>query len=68
MTGDAEGPSPASTNGQSVSLFLQWDPCHMSLERHLVQPLWGQQGLVGGAWASGLGLTHHQQGPPAILA
>lgn len=49
MTRDTEAPSPASTNGQWVSRFLRWDPYCMSSERRLVQPLWGQQGLVGGA-------------------
>lgn len=41
MTRDTEAPSLASTNGQSVSLFLQWDPYRMPSERHLARPLWG---------------------------
>lgn len=39
-----------SLHKQPVGLaLLQWDPYRMSSERHLVQPLWGQQALVGGA-------------------
>lgn len=68
MTGDTEAPSPASASGQSVSLFLQGDPYRVSSERHLVQPLWGQQGLGEGPSCLRLGQACRPQGPAAISA